>query len=393
MDIGSTVVFEIFDDELYVLSSQVTVDTEERDPTSYYHVSLYNLRDTEPQKPKTWPMWRRQHREGPIHDSWTDLALKRDACSGKLLVIETRRAWQDGHSKQKRTSYIEPLISEAEAATEGFGDTAMSRSPVSNTVEPTAPAGEPARWTPPPDPMLPSRSEMARPHLSRSRTRLPRKARHCHPEYKGDQPPADFRDYRLAQTKYRVYNYSCAAFLDIIYDDQSPTQFPQFKQQLRFRVQSRVQSRVQADSEERFEYRGIRTWPPSDAPGELLKVINPESGAGRLDGCSDERSVVYMAGSDVSGQGKPIVLVNFDPFIRFSGLKTVDQAEHRRDEQDLSTFNNGLLLDQMNIGSHVQPRVALSEPAASNPAAGGRVSRFRQIRAMWQQIRHGYQLR
>ena len=390
MDIGSTVVFEIFDDNLYVLSSQVTVDTEEQDPISYYHVSRYDLKKDGPEEPETWPMWRRQHREGPIHDSWTDLALRRDEDSGGLLITETRREWQDGHSKQKRTAYIRPLIDAAAAAAENFGDTTINEPPVSDIISSTAHAGESARWTPPPDPSV---QENTRAHSPPSRPRDPRLPRHCHPEYKGDQPPSQFRDYRLAQTKYRAYNYSSAAFLDIVYDDQSSTQYPPFQQQIRFRLQSRIQTR----SEDCFEDRGIRTWPPLDAPGELLKVLNPGSGAGELDGCSDERSVLYMAGSDISGQGKPIVLVNFDPLIRFPGLKTLDELERRRGNQNLPSFNDRVSLDQINIGSQGQPGEMIGAATSSNqrgdPGTGGRVSRFRHLRAMWQQIGCGYQLR
>ena len=390
MDIGSTVVFEIFDDIFYVLSSQVTVDTEEQDPISYYHVSRYDIREVELEKPESWPMWRRQHREGPIHDSWTDLALGRDECSGGLLITETRREWQDGHSKQKRTCYFRPLIDADAAAAENSGDTTINEPPASDTIVSTAPVGESARWTPPPDPSV---QENTRAHSPPSRTRDPRLPRHCHPEYKDDQPPSEFRDYRLAQTKYRVYNYSSAAFLDIVYEDHSSAHYPSFKQQLRFRVQSRIQT----GSEDCFEDRGIRTWPPLDAPGELLKLLNPGSGASELDGYSDERSVVYMAGSDISGQGKPIVLVNFDPLIRFSGLKTLDQPERRGNEPNSPMVNDGVSLGQRSMRSQGQPSEMPGASSSSNPTAdpgtGGRVSRFRQVRAMWQQIGCGYQLR
>ena len=375
MDIGSMVVFEVIDDNFHILSNQVTLDTEEQDPMSYYHLSTYNLEDRNQSSPETDQLARRQHREGPIHDSWTDLSLQKDESGGDFIIIETRREWQDGQSTQKRTCYFKPLKETMDVTP------MLHRPPLqpNTVVDPS----DSRAMTPPPDPVHSMTLTAPPPEPSPIIERNPRD---YHSEYASDQPPSLQKEFRLAQTKYRRYNYSSSAFLDIVLDNQPPLHNPRLLQQVRLRVRSRRQiSPLHEDgtlsSDERFAHRNTKMWPPLDAPPEVLDLLNPGPGVSVLEACSDERTVVYMAGSSSSSrQDKAIILVNFDPTIRFSGLMRLD------DDDDVRTENQTVV-----------PRPTTLESGSNHHhlhhQGEGRISRFKVMRAQWQDVNRAYQLR
>ena len=410
MDIGTTVVFELFDNYFYVLSNQSSVDTEEPDPTSFYHVNRYQLKGGILQNPIQ--IWRRQQREGPIHDSWTEFALQRDECSRNLFITETRREWQDGHSDQKRTFYSEPLV--FTSTTETSAEPAIINPTIGATSESLVDRDTSGRWTPPPDPIVLAKLDLStgKPPVRR---RIPRQ---YHPEYAGSQPPLTFRNFRLAQTKYRTYNCNCMAFLDIVLDDQLSSTVPGSQPQLRLRLQSRTQAspldengllrkpeidlqigNILLGSEEVFADRGTKMWPSLNAPTCLTRLLNPEPGLSYLAAQADERSVVYSTGSSL-GKDRPIILINFDPAIQFPGLERLDEHPKETYEQTIRgpESNDGLAPDSqrtMDLGD--RERVSSSPGQGlrqENKAADmRRMSRFKREKALWREIRQGYQLR
>ena len=107
IDVGQTVAFEIFDGHLYAVSNQSTFEVEEVDWTSYYHCWRINL--FEPDRIQHRRVWRRQHREGPIRDDFTDLSLRKDEKTGVVTIIEARREWLENSSQSARTFYFQPL--------------------------------------------------------------------------------------------------------------------------------------------------------------------------------------------------------------------------------------------------------------------------------------------
>lgn len=107
IDVGQTVAFEIFDGHLYAVSNQSTFEVEEVDWTSYYHCWRINL--SEPGRIQHRRVWRRQHREGPIRDDFTDLSLRRDEKTGVVTIIEARREWLENSSRSARTFYFQPV--------------------------------------------------------------------------------------------------------------------------------------------------------------------------------------------------------------------------------------------------------------------------------------------
>jgi hypothetical protein len=50
-------------------------------------------------------VYRRQHAQGPIHDSWTDLSLQLSERTNEVMILESRREWAQASSRQSRTFY------------------------------------------------------------------------------------------------------------------------------------------------------------------------------------------------------------------------------------------------------------------------------------------------
>lgn len=328
-DIGSSIVFEVVDGYFYIITSQVTVDAEGQDPTSYYGGCRYNLCNDYAQNPEFYRFWRRQSREGPIHDLWTDLMLTRDENGGRLLINESRREWHSGYSKQRRTFYT--------AYENSFTMITLSTDKTREPME-IMPSSGWQNEAPEDDTLEAKLSDEPNNVCVDDLLRSQRIPRYYHPEYPPGGPPGGNREFNLSNTRHRAYNFSCSSFLDIVLDDRPAVHCPALKKLIRLRIGSRVQGppldadgflnppstdperRLPIpDSEDRFIDRGITLWPSLDAPAELIELINANSGTSNLKASSDERSIIYKASSRPR-QVAPIVLVNFDPTIRFPAL-------------------------------------------------------------------------
>lgn len=416
-DLGVTVTFRIHNGYFYALSNQTTFDVEEVDWTSYYHCYRFALNDPRAENLEKRRVWRRQHREGPINDSWTDLALHVDECTGDLLIVESRREWANGQSTQWRTYYTQPLVFPEGQKPHDYTNTPSSSLSTSASTEPII-----AQSLPLDDPLIHTLGEDSKPNWEPGRKRL---LRHYHPEYSGDPnltPPR----FLLSKTKYRTYDPNSSAFLDLVVDEQALLSYYRHPQ-LRLRIGSR-QLRSPLDpgdesspngvlrqpdkdqvtgtfiegTEDRFVDRGVCMWPPLDAPADILDVINPDhqqsskSYIGEVNAVADERSIVYKIGSaDVD---RPITLVNFDPCIRLRGLKKLDLSV-RDPRVEIETVDEGMrevaLETLRGERSKGKARACTDEPddRAFAPVAWTGNSWFREERAMYRAIDKGVQLR
>ena len=370
-DLGQTVLFEIFDGYFYAISNQSTVEAEEVEWSSYYHCYRFPVNEPKPASLQKIKIWRRQHREGPINDSWTDLNLHKDENTGALVIVEGRREWIEGKSVQKRTFYrqilpadftengdqIEEIIGEPQSTRSDEqrieDESTISSSSQSNNDPSVSAEAAPQYF----HYIVPKLEDQP------SHPRIPRDT---HPEFSDDSPPPPIIDnVMLAKSKYRTYNLSASAFFDLVIDDRpcgssarSALYPPQ--QQIRLRVGSRIlasplnsqgyihashyskQTRKKVDgSELRYKDQGIRLWPPSNAPRRLLDLLNsgpPDHTRGLLQSSArnqdprlcrplgevcavaDERSVIYMAKGtrmDQEGEWGKMVLVCFDARMKF----------------------------------------------------------------------------
>src|SRR4029077_16071835 len=91
---------------------------------------------------------------------------------------------------------------------------------------------------------------------------------------------------------------------------------------LLFPPKSDRQDRPIQGSEIAYVSRGIKLWPPDDAPQEIVDFLCPSKRANEIQAVADERSFIYCT-SDTQGK-KVIILVSFDPKIVFPGMKSLD---------------------------------------------------------------------
>ncbi|KAE8147826.1 hypothetical protein BDV25DRAFT_26943 [Aspergillus avenaceus] len=326
-EIGQTICFDVYQNHLYGVSTQQNTE-EEVDWTSFYFWTSLGPDYTEPRATVNRE-WRRQHREGPINDTWLDISLREDETTGQLMILECRREWLDGASDNCRTYYMQPLPSPAEilaskqrrATTPVPGPTSLPNHPLTKTLDSTS-----------------------KPNYEPARKRL---RRHYHAEFAvGRDKPADRHEFILAKTKYRTYNLSASTFVDLVNDPRPIPGSHVPHDRLRLRTVSRKRKcpidvdgdegaanalyqpettpengQAHENSEERFASRGVHLWPPNNAPDALTQLLCPSKRAGRVQAMADERSLIYSVDVDEHSGHQALILINFDPGLHLPGLQ------------------------------------------------------------------------
>lgn len=344
-EIGSGVCFEIKDGYFYAISNQNSFEDEEIDWTSYYicvRFPLSNPKDIQWQR-----IWRRQHREGPINDTWTNIALRADESTQQLVIVECRREWKNGGSENFRTYYSQPL--DCFDPDPEPTDEVQPHDPNQPIARPLTPNSGLPKYLPvhtlPDEPLARTLTSASKPNYEPPKKRL---RRHYHPEYTEEEAQSPLRhEFTLSKTKYHSYNLSASSFIDIVNDPPPQTRcFATPPDRLRLRVGSRKRKspidhdgeEVEAgliypcehisedglpmeSSEERFESRGVSLWPSNEAPSELLELLCPQTRAGMVEGASDERFMVYSTDYSSQEGSRAIILVSFDPAMGFRHLK------------------------------------------------------------------------
>jgi hypothetical protein len=355
-DIGSTVAFEIHDDHFYALSNQTSFDVEELDWTSFYHCVRFPLnKPTHEAALINRKIYRRQHAEGPIHDSWTDLSIQIDECSNQPVIVESRREWQKGSSRQLRTFYISAIEFDVS-------------SPSDNS--PTAGASDwDAPLLPPDDPFTELLDSTNRPNYAPWQQRF---SWNVHPEF-GPGGTGSARSFILARTKFRAYNYSCSSFIDLVEDERccADDSGGSANPCLRIRVGSRRPAPLdwvppdscgpsnaagpvntspvnEEDSDITYRHSSIKMWPPpaSRCPcsRRLHGILSPAAastmgGNRSVTGVVDESCLVYMVkagrsyGAEENTLGT-VVLVKFNRDLPSSSDRDVHGDTHVRGEFD-----------------------------------------------------------
>ncbi|KAL8919293.1 MAG: hypothetical protein Q9208_006858 [Pyrenodesmia sp. 3 TL-2023] len=381
-EIGQTLIFEIFNESLYAVSTQSPFEMDEPEWTSFYTCFRFPLENPHPLTLEKLRIWRRHHKEGPINDLWTDLKLHRDEATGKLFVIEARKEWTGGSSAQSRTWYRQELpsrfptprgaVDDVEMADATNSDANVQQASATNLASSSDSAQDPPYLlaTPPKDNESDLDTASTTVTLER-RPGYPRIPHKTHLEYAADAPRSRIVDgFILAKSKYRSYNPSAAAFLDLVVDDRQQSTQSVWAQQIRLRVGSRGKAspiddsgmmhkrctdshtgQPVPDSELRYVDQGIHLWPPNDAPAVLQDLLNGKNIShyrmssdeavcktlGDITAVSDERSIVYLVkekGAHEDHQGQ-LILINFDEHIHFLYRKWVPEFIDLYGRQDL----------------------------------------------------------
>lgn len=319
-DIGSTVAFEIQNDQFYAVSNQGTFEVEEIDYTSFYHSVRFPIDQPLSEfVEKDERLYRRQHRQGPIHDSWTDLSLQIDERTNKTVIVESRREWAQASSRQSRTFYVTRLKEHPSDA--------------------SSPIQEPSDGPDlPEDDILATLVDSSNnPNFMLTPLQY---SWSQHPEFSRHEVSP--RSFILARTKFRAYNKSCTSFLDLVEDERccndsskppclrlrigSRREAPLYQAPVNTKGKQRVEV-VEPDFEDNVQYQHspIRMWPPTSrcpCSQRLHGILNPPLPSGlshtrSVTGVMDERTFVYMVkpgrsyGSSNNSTLGTIVLVNF----------------------------------------------------------------------------------
>ncbi|KAL4931025.1 F-box domain protein [Aspergillus undulatus] len=398
-EIGQTVCFEVYRDHLYAISTLVDFEEEEVDWTSYYVWICLNPSLTIPKDGiKTHRTWRRQHREGPINDTWSDLSLREDEATGQLMILECRREWRGGGSENCRTYYIQALPAPADVD---------KQQPPSDYYLTPIPAD---------DPLAKTLDEYSKPNYERPRKRL---RRQYHAEYDGDAEPKPRRDFILAKTKFRTYNVSASSYCDLVNDPLPKARPGEIvpRDRMRIRVVSRKRKSPideegiegkkhrgllfppelsEADgspvenSEERFETRGVHLWPPDDAPPELNNLLCPSKRTGQVQAVADDRSLVYSVNQDGLEPGdQALILISFDPALRLPGLKRLNFGSHAAAPEKVQ---EAIGIERAHVSDVGQDRASMHTTVAGK-STNHNVPAVREEPAMYLNIDRGFWFR
>lgn len=153
-------------------------------------------------------VYRRQHKEGPINDLWTDLTLQTDKCNNQLIIVEARKEWRGGGSTQTRTFYTTRMSLALNESASTSNPELMSVADESMAVTLGSRMSLPSVLN-----SLPLRSDK---NDIRHPTPNSRRHRDAHPEYGCSDDHVI--SYILTRTKFRAYSLSCHASLDLVED-------------------------------------------------------------------------------------------------------------------------------------------------------------------------------
>ncbi|CAI7594306.1 unnamed protein product [Penicillium pancosmium] len=334
-DLGQTLCFEMYKEHLYAVSTQVASNDDEHF-SSFYHWFCYAPR----QKDQNWNdrIWRREHLEGPINEMWTELSIRTDEITGHPVIIECRREWRHGKSENHRTTYIQLLPTPEEAAEAGLRHSPWVNDNEDEDEDENVNGNDNLEDISDHDTLGETFNQ--RPEM--------RRCRNYHAEYEHTLHQNSRREFIAARTKHRSYHLSAAAFIDLVNDPVPEADGLRSRDRIRLRTVSRKRkcpidegtgllfkyTQFEADgrpvegSEEQFSSRGVHLWPAEDSPSELTQLLCPDTRAGSVHAISDERSLLYSISSPgLTPDNRALILISFDPKIRFSNLPTLRSLE------------------------------------------------------------------
>lgn len=407
-EIGHNVCFEIFDDHLYAVSNTIDSEEEALNWRSYYEwvriPPACNRRRVRMQR-----LWRRDHLEGPINDTWTEMSLRMDETTGQPMILECRREWREGRSDHVRTYYAEPLQPDEITINGGveveaeLAEPSVIQSPSFSSFS-THPF--PGGVTVPSNITLPAPLPLNGPSVE-DLARHQRIGKHVHSEYTSSC--CKRREFIMAKTKYRTYNFSARSFVDLVNDPEPNNRVGGATDRLRLRINSRKRKCTSSDdhtakrsrldttplnsasaaTSEKDESDNVRLWPPDDADEDLIKLLCPTRQATNIHAVADERSLIYSVDTEEPHK-QAIILISFDPQIRLPCMhsRRIDGAPSASAPVGIS-----LLGPEDAIKTSRRQKCSILSPCSSSAATasiGNSKSSVRTEAAMHLSINKGY---
>ena len=311
-EIGITLVLELLDGYFWVMTSEITPDREDRDSVSYYGGYRYALDEPE-RPPRYWRFRRRRQNEGPIHDHWTTLSLKKDE-GGQYVIAESRKEWLAQHPDTALRSFY-TMTFDPSQRTEDEVDLEQQETEVAQVRERVENENKDPENDLPDDEteyvgtllkFLPSHLFAPWPHSQRS----------SHHEYPSQAPAslhprpnsAPAKVFSLSNTPYRTYDASTGTFIEMVNDPELGSE-------------SSINLHVRSGN----KGSDIKLWPPpgSSCPASLRPSLQPRT-LNYFRAIADERCLIF---GSCTGRNAPIVLVSYDANMLFgSKLETQRNA-------------------------------------------------------------------
>ena len=307
-EIGTTLALELIDGYLWVMTSEITPDPEGLDPVSYYGGYRYAL--DQPGNPaRYWRFHRRRQHEGPIHDHWTTLSLRKDEM-GHYAIAESRKEWLARFPDAALRSFY-TMTFDPGSLTEDEMDIEYQELQVRQTREQMENQAKDDE-----DDFSDDETEYVGTLLKFLPEHLfapwAHSQRSCHHEFEDLSPDAispslaqaATQAFPLGETPYRTYDTATDTFIEVVND---PEQHSGDAGSLRIRTGHKGSN--------------ITLWPPpgSPCPASLRPLLQPRT-LSSFRGAADERCVVFGA---CTSRSSPIVLISYDPNMEFgSNLDT-----------------------------------------------------------------------
>lgn len=281
-DFGDThrgICFEIFSDKLYGVSNHVIPMELQVDRSFYKCICI--TPDSKSRRMTAKKIFRRYFEyEGVSRNN--ELSLQVDESTGKPMIIECRDEVRKLDEISCRTCYGEYLPNPEE-----FNDDEQA-------------------------------VDLPLPGPTKEGLRAYRSDKLIHPEYSSQSCKGP--TFSLTYARYSFYNLSARTFIDLINDPVSNTAALPDK---RFRL--RFNSHKCTESDEK--HISTQLWPPDNNVG-LMNPLGTSFEHNVVYAKADERSMIY---SLTNGKKKAIVLISFDPRIRFSYARhEVEKQSNRR---------------------------------------------------------------
>ena len=329
-EVGSNVCFEIIDNHFYAVSSKAPSRTRNKLHELYYTCFRFRVEDLEAPKVQNmgWRRcWRKSPSEGHDDERWGTLKLERNEASGKLHIVEGRKAAQAEVSGPHRAYYITEVVFPEENSYDELGiEEAHNASDGTDSSDYDDDLSDN-------DVVLPNE------------TRYPRRRGFSYPRHHSlhevhylDDPPEE-RHRPFWELPLRDYHISSNTFLDLINANNSGALvYPR----IFLRAGSRKLKPFPTSKDTSSAFTGwldlrekiaqpyspthVSTRPlPSHADSLLHALYDRLDAAsgfrydGRMTAVGDERSIVYSRNNSCD-RPEPLVYISFDPAAKPAGM-------------------------------------------------------------------------
>ena len=407
-EVGIKVVAEMLDGYLWVISSQITHDAEGPDPTSFYggcRVPLASVdlpaesqapsssnsvaqpSTTTNLEPTYYRLWRRQHREGVIHDGWTQLSLSHsesaaathsnlDSRNKHTLEPDSSMAQAPSQKPAPEPQLLPYIITETRA--EWTSDRAnpirsfysTTFTPLSDSPEAVIPAAAPgpgevhlsplqrlAKATRMNDSEEYIETMLAEVGPDRVDCLLGRRERLAEVPITDHDNHASEHSFRPLDVLHRSFDSSAGAAMDIVLDDTAANQQPS--------PLLRLHSSAT---------RHAALWPPrnSGMSSLLADLFRPPPQNRQLKAFSDFRAIAFGAKA-FPGETSRVTIVSFDPladWLEVPGIHAVNVKEALSLTQNAPEMPKAKLVPDLaiNVGSQPTSSSKGKMTRASTPA-------------------------